>query len=278
MDNRERVIYKIICDKNDKFYIGVSINYIQRWKQHKRKSPTKMRKDVEKYGWDNFTFSILQRGIIGEETGYNAEIKLIKKLKPEYNSTEGGESGPSLPGERSPHCIYPDYIIKEARDRALNGENRKTICNDLGFSKSYLGQILTGEFREEAGGNIEKKKTKNCENYGNSIYKDDIVIDIRNRIKNGESRKNVANYYECSLSYIDQIVWGDIRKDIGGPLQKPKKRMTNEEAKELRVLYKRGKSKEFLVEKYGKCKQTIENCIHGISFKNAGGPILDYLN
>ena len=59
-------IYKIYCKSEDKSYIGKSINIEERWKQHLYELKkgnhinNKLQKVFNKYGKDNFEFSILK--------------------------------------------------------------------------------------------------------------------------------------------------------------------------------------------------------------------------
>lgn len=90
-------IYKITNIQNNNCYIGQSRNIYKRWNTHKN---TAFREDlkeyeyplyraIRKYGLENFTFEIIEECLIEELN--DKEIEWIKKLKPEYNQTVGGE-------------------------------------------------------------------------------------------------------------------------------------------------------------------------------------------
>lgn len=54
-------IYKLICNKNGKSYIGKSINILRRIKEHKNsKADNILQRAVLKYGWDSFDVEILE--------------------------------------------------------------------------------------------------------------------------------------------------------------------------------------------------------------------------
>lgn len=54
-------IYKITNLLNDKFYIGSTCNFKDRKSKHKnRKSNTIISRAIQKYGWDNFKFEIIE--------------------------------------------------------------------------------------------------------------------------------------------------------------------------------------------------------------------------
>lgn len=81
-------IYQITCIVNHKRYIGQSIDIKRRFNQHRRKPPSQMREDFERFGVDAFKFEILEECAPNEldkkETAY------MNELQPEYNiKTEG---------------------------------------------------------------------------------------------------------------------------------------------------------------------------------------------
>lgn len=91
-------IYKITNTINQKFYIGFTGQKIpmRRFNQHlssarsERKNNQPIIRAIRKYGEENFSFEILFEG--EEKFLLNVEEpRLIKELKPEYNSTLGGE-------------------------------------------------------------------------------------------------------------------------------------------------------------------------------------------
>ena len=59
-------IYKIYNKYNHKVYIGQSVNIYKRYSRHKRSvnktktNPTRLVNAFKKYGFDNFTFSVLE--------------------------------------------------------------------------------------------------------------------------------------------------------------------------------------------------------------------------
>ena len=58
-------IYMIQCNVNNKIYIGSSKNIEKRWYLHKHATPkvqqhNEIYSDAKLYGWDNFTFSVIE--------------------------------------------------------------------------------------------------------------------------------------------------------------------------------------------------------------------------
>ena len=90
-------IYKITNKINNKSYIGQSVNISKRWYEHlnKRGNPNlPLYKDFDKYGSDNFTFTILEhckKEELNEKEIYY--IKFYNSLIPNgYNLQKGGRS------------------------------------------------------------------------------------------------------------------------------------------------------------------------------------------
>lgn len=53
-------IYKITCKVNNKSYIGISVDIFRRWGAHFENCQNeKLKKDIKKYGIENFEFEIL---------------------------------------------------------------------------------------------------------------------------------------------------------------------------------------------------------------------------
>ena len=92
-------IYQIKNKLNDKVYVGKSVNIPRRWNKHisdfnlNKYPKILIYKAFNKYGLDNFEFSILE--LCEEKDLIEKEISWIEKLKSKelgYNMTLGGES------------------------------------------------------------------------------------------------------------------------------------------------------------------------------------------
>jgi group I intron endonuclease len=89
-------IYQVTNELNGKSYIGfTSKSKNERWKRHlgsvRTGSDTHFHNAIRKYGVENFRLEILEEGW-SPEIGKNVrEPYWISVLKPEYNSTNGGE-------------------------------------------------------------------------------------------------------------------------------------------------------------------------------------------
>jgi group I intron endonuclease len=89
-------IYKIVNSVNGKVYIGYTKNFDKRLNEHKQDSKrfnTKFYKAIKKYGWNNFTHTILCQSLC-ETHIKELEVYFISEhnsYKKGYNSTLGGE-------------------------------------------------------------------------------------------------------------------------------------------------------------------------------------------
>lgn len=93
------LVYKITNKVNDKSYIGVTTQILQkRISEHKCRAhkeggqKNKFYAALNKYGLENFDVKVLSECKTKKEL-QNKEIELIKKMKPEYNITPGGSVG-----------------------------------------------------------------------------------------------------------------------------------------------------------------------------------------
>ncbi len=76
-------IYKLTCDKNDKIYIGKSINIRNRLRSHKNcKGKCYFENAILKHGWDSFTVEILE--IFENFDKSNNEHKMLIVDREEY--------------------------------------------------------------------------------------------------------------------------------------------------------------------------------------------------
>lgn len=86
-------VYQIACTKNNKIYIGSSKNILSRWKHHTSELNRNchgnmfLQEDWNKYGQDNFKFTILEETKIGNR--YDVEQEYFKLLMPFYRTCNG---------------------------------------------------------------------------------------------------------------------------------------------------------------------------------------------
>lgn len=84
-------VYKILCEKNGKFYIGSTVNFQSRRRGHlhllrKGRHHSKyMQRSFNKYGEENFSFFIIKDNINNKDL-IDIEARHIKILKPGFNA------------------------------------------------------------------------------------------------------------------------------------------------------------------------------------------------
>jgi len=124
-------IYKITNIINNKIYIGCSKDIEHRWIAHKSESLLEhnpqynysIHKAFRKYGLDNFSFEIIE--LIPESQLFDREkywINFYDSYNNGYNETKGGDSGPSMPGEKNPNSKLKEADIISIRQMILSGK------------------------------------------------------------------------------------------------------------------------------------------------------------
>ncbi len=144
-------IYKITNNLDGNFYIGYTTKSLpeKRFAEHIRESKYRRRNfhlynAFQKYGVDNFSFSILE---LGENDKYGltvAEPLYIKHLRPAYNTTSGGEGSPG-------HKWTEEHRLQHSlRMRGENGPNFGKPGPMLGKKHSEETKALM-RFRSKVG-------------------------------------------------------------------------------------------------------------------------------
>lgn len=156
-------IYKITNKVNNKFYVGVTKSKY-RFSSHMSVAKTKninrpLLNAIRKYGRDNFLYEILETGT-NYEYGYKVrEPFFIKKLKPNYNLTSGGD------GVR-------DYVMpKKIRDLIAkkNTGKKRTLETRQRISNALKGMVIPEEARKNMS--IAALKSKNIKERANHLNK-----------------------------------------------------------------------------------------------------------
>lgn len=163
----KKAIYKITNKINNKIYIGQSKNPQHRWSQHKYKARNNkdnslLYKAINKYGIENFDFSI-----IGWFEDYNEKekyyIKYFNCLSPNgYNILEGGEKPPCRYGEDHPNSIYSQEIINNIiKDLLSHKYTQKQIELKYNVKQQLVTSINRGVTHRKKGIQYPIIKTSN---------------------------------------------------------------------------------------------------------------------
>jgi len=85
--------YKLCIDEKEKFYVGSTINIVQRFRQHKYRAEIHLKESkynsvfynhVAKYGWDNFRFGIIEYVDIELNKNWQDKKNILLSIEQKY--------------------------------------------------------------------------------------------------------------------------------------------------------------------------------------------------
>lgn len=158
-------IYKIQNNINFKVYIGQSIDIKTRWKNHRyyarNQSNYPLYLAFQKYGIENFTFSII------EECSINALddrekywIQYYNSFEKGYNQTLGGQGSQNNTVKLSEEDVFIIYDLLQNSDIL-----QKDIAKSFNVGDDTISEINHGKTRRHDGYNYplrNNKTSKNC--------------------------------------------------------------------------------------------------------------------
>lgn len=200
---RSAIVYIVTNKLNGKRYVGITTQPLRRrliehfCHAKKNKNNGAFYRAIRKYGQGAFTAEIVLRCktcIIATEE----EIRLIKELKPEYNSTLGGDG--RLGG----------YLTENGRRRISEANSGKQYRLGMKASKETIDLIRVAQLTDEAKerwqkysrlGPVAKARKVKCLDDGKTF----------------ESASAAASNYNVARSAVIEICLGKkYRKTIGG--------------------------------------------------------------
>ena len=139
------IIYQITNNITGDIYIGKTTQkFSKRINSHKsiakRNKGSYIHRSINKYGFENFSFSILDDNIISENDLNEKEIFYIEKLQPKYNLTFGGDGVSGF--KQSPEHIqkrtssYKGKPLSEETKRKLSLAMKNRTSNRKGVKLS----------------------------------------------------------------------------------------------------------------------------------------------
>nr|DAU78890.1 MAG TPA: intron associated endonuclease [Caudoviricetes sp.] len=216
-------IYKITNKINGISYIGQSRDIEKRWASHRARYQygTEYNKALyrafRKYGVDNFDFSIIEQ--CSEEALNDREIYWVSYYDTYYhgyNETPGGDGVlPPHDGESHPRHKLLEKDVIDIRNRYANHEFKEKVWEDYkdrigssGFNKIWNGatwtkvhmDVYTPENRafHTLVGNSHPGHTVGR---GRKQLTVEQIIDIRTRLKGGESIDSIYQDYQQFFKY-----------------------------------------------------------------------------
>ena len=218
-------IYKITCLRNNKIYIGQTVQNppIKRWIEHYQEAYNEnnqlfLYRAIRKCGIENFTFQILEQNIKLTDLNFK-ESYYINKYSSNineygYNLTRGGHYSVKSKLDEEKVLEIIDYIKNEKEKTFVE------IAKIFGVTREMISDINMGKtwyFRNE------NYPIRDNSDFKNKILREQ-VYDIYERLLNKESLTEIARDYNVSITNISNINKGKIYKfldDDKYPLYKP---------------------------------------------------------
>lgn len=232
IEDESMVIYAFENKTNGKMYVGqTQRTFGIRTKQHLNRSDTYFDKALAKYGLNNFSYWILDRGSTLEELNEKERYWITEYdcLWPNgYNLTVGGDGvkgyrhtdeykrkmSDAMKGKgtgKDNHFYGKRHTIKSIKKMSEYQSNRWTVEARKELSESYKGKFV-GEDNP-----FYKKKHKQSSKDKMSKAKDSIKIKVRN-IDTGEvfeSLSLASKTHNVQVAHIKRVCRGQ-RKTCGG--------------------------------------------------------------
>lgn len=182
-------VYIIKNNLNNKFYLGVSKDFKDRFRHHKsdlrlnKHHSILLQRAVNKYGIENFSFEILLRSPV--EYLYKLEEWFLKEQKPSYNVAVKSEY----------------YIDRKPRKHT---EETKQKMRDFWTQEKRIENGIKTKNRKLGKSLSEETKLKISK--GNSKLSDDEISKIKILLRDKQLKgKEIAKMFNVSPQIISQI-------------------------------------------------------------------------
>ena len=232
IEDESMVIYAFKNKINGKMYVGqTQRTFGIRTKQHLNRSDTYFDKALAKYGLNNFSYEIIDRGSTLEELNEKERYWIVEYdcLWPNgYNLTVGGDG---VKGYR--HTDEYKRKMSDAKKGKMTGENnpfygKKHTIKAMEKMSNYQSTRWTVEARKERSDNYKgkfagegnpfyKKEHKQISKDKMSKTKDNIKVKVRN-IDTGEVFESLtlaSKTHNVQVAHIKRVCRGQ-RKTCGG--------------------------------------------------------------
>ena len=202
MSTEKGKIYKITNKENGLIYIGCTINSLKkRFGEHlyrcfKTDYKSKLYNSMKKYGQENFTIELIEEcdlGII-----YETEKKYIES----YDSYNNGLNS-TFGGEGCLGYTHSPEIRQKISENTKNGNSHKgkTYEELYGDKADEQREKRRLSVKKGWGSMSEKEKEQRAVNVRtavqktNSKYGIELIIEIKNKINNGDKFKEIKEQY-----------------------------------------------------------------------------------
>lgn len=283
-------VYKIQNIINNKIYIGQTNKPAWRFKQHvyrSKNNPNQLIcRALAKYGENNFDFSIIFfsdfRETVNEAEEFFINHFNSKDLTVGYNIANGGSVGKMSDYLRN-KISEGLFTYYKTHSSPMKGK-KFSILHKEKLSKAAMGKKGTNigkKFSEEHKKKISqslKGKKKNIINKPVYVYKtphnkkitDEQAMEIR-KLANMYSRKQLAEMFCSSVATISDILSNKTHRQVlssDEPFKRIRKKLSKEEAKQIKEMLANNCTKEEIINKFGITKLALREIINGRSFVN----------
>jgi len=203
----ESGIYQIKCLANSKIYIGSSKNIGRRYNGHLRKLSRNVHKNKymqhswNKYGQDNFEFSIIEfcdTGCLEEKEKFYFKLTNCCHRDFGFNIVRSPYSG-CVSGEE--HYLYGKHLSEQTKQKLSQSHKWMKGKNHPGYGKPRSKETIEKMSKSMMGKMFG-------ENHPSSKLSKLDALDIINRRKSGEKLKTIAADYNISETHASRISRG----------------------------------------------------------------------
>lgn len=226
-------IYCFTNKINNKKYIGQSIQLKERYSQHKRNYlnqndrsyNSNFYRAIRKYGFENFTYEILENNdSLTKEELNELEvyyINLYDSFKNGYNETPGGQTGTHFVK------LSEDSVFEIKEQLKNTSKKMEDIAKDFNVSISLISMINNGKTWHDNKYNYPIRDFKinraRGERVNTAIFSDKEVLQIRKKYVKCSLLELYEEYKDrCSFHGLKKIVYGVNHKHL--PLYKKKEK------------------------------------------------------
>jgi group I intron endonuclease len=220
-------IYKITNKKNNKIYIGQSVNIERRLQEHKQKRNVTIDDYINVLGSENFDFEVVEECKIEDlDKKEKFYISLYDSQNNGYNIQEGGFN--SSKGSNNGRALLTEEDVVTIRKAYSNHENPIDVYNSLkhtGISKSSFQAVWQGRSWSDIMPEVYTLENKNfyikqmSKKY-NSMFSKEEVIKYRkyyinhtaeetyNKIiqEKGEGFTTLGTVKKCSVGMVKKRI------------------------------------------------------------------------
>jgi group I intron endonuclease len=193
-------VYYIYCSSNKKGYVGSSYSITKRWHNHKSNLKNNKHPNIiiqnsyNKYGNDKFEYSVLAKCPIKYLSKLEQWFKDKSMLNSKFNIRQECESNRGI--------VHSQESKKKISDKAKGRKFENGVREKLSQLKKQ--KIKENDsFREKIMLNLVKNPIG--ERNPNAKLTNEMVIEIRDRIKKGERVCDLKHQYPCSLNMLYEV-------------------------------------------------------------------------